>query len=227
MHRDQQHSRFEDLEENVQLEVRAGLQKELELNDLPHLGELLQFEVADVPLKGHDTHALGRLAQFLDEIYPQRAFRITPIYRALLSEVAVRNNNQELLSSYEDLIRLKSISRRRFGELLIMVGVTTMELKWDTIEGRLNSEGAPLSLVQGLRREWEAVELDRISRADVVHLRLREIVNESCKKHRAVPRLVDVIDIIYAEIESEVKPVWTFSEMYVKACVVMGVYEPE
>jgi Cap4-like dsDNA endonuclease family protein len=225
--RTKDHLCFEELDEGIQSDVSARLQKELGLGELPSLAKLLEFEVTDMPLKGHETHTVGKLAKFLQEMYPERAFRVMPIYRALLSEVAVRNNNQEQIAAYEDLIRLKSISRRRFSELLVTAGVSRVELKWETVEGRLNSEQAPLPMIQELRREWEGVELDRLSTADVVHLRLWELIKKSCGIHRAIPKLRDAVETVYAELVLEVDSSWPFSETYLKTAIVMGVYESE
>jgi hypothetical protein len=150
-----------------------------------------------------------------------------PIYRALLSEVAVRNNNQQQISSYEDLIRLKSITRKGFDELLADVGVAPVELKWESVENRLNVEGASLPLVKALKREWDTVSLDRFSRADLIQLRLRTLIEESCKKHSGTPKLTDLIENVYNEIAPAIDPQWTFSEIYIKAAIVLGIYESQ
>ena len=223
-HRDQCHTVFLELDDSVQSEVRENLQKELKLAELPTLESLLEFDVAEVPLRGHDTHTKGRLTEFLEALHPDRPFHIVPIYRALLSEVAVRNNNQEQITSYEDLIRMKSISRRQFEKLLGIVGVSRPELKWETVENRLNAEHAPLALVRGLRREWDAVSLDRLAVANVIQLRLKEIIEKSCSQNAGIPRLVDYLEAVYQEIASEVKSTWAFSPMYIKAAIVMSIY---
>jgi len=221
------HLSFEELDETLQSDVCKCLQKELGLSNPPSLTGLLEFEVTDLPLREHETFAKGLLTNFLEYMYPERSFRIAPIYRALLGEVAARNNNHEAIASYEDLIRHKSISRDRFDSLLVTAGVSRMELKWETVEGRLNSEQAPLSLVQALRREWEGVELDRLSKPDVVHLHLWEIVGDLCETHKHIPNLMGRIEAIYAAVASQINPSWPFSEMYLKAEITLGIYESE
>lgn len=218
---------FEEFADNVKADIHASLQKELALTEPPVLEGLLQFAVTDIPLKEHNTYVTGKLANFLDHRYPGRPFRIVAIYRALLSEVAVRNNNQEPIATYDDLVHLKSISRTRFEEILVAAGVSLFELKWDTIEGRLNSENAPLPLVQGLKREWENVTLDRISRADVLHLRLWEIVSQACVSNQHLPTLLAAVEAAYLEVISNIDPSWPFSEMYLKTAVILGIYEPQ
>jgi hypothetical protein len=221
------HLLFEELASGVQIVLAEHLKTELSLADAPPLIGLLQFTVTDIPLKSHDVYVRGKLADFLEKIYPARAFRIVPIYRALLSEVAVRNNNQEAIDTYDELVRLKSISRSQFAGLLVAAGVTRMELTWDTIENRLNSEQAPLTMVQGVRREWEGVELDRISGPDVVHLRLWGIIARCCAGHRATAALTDAVEAVYLQVALEIDPSWPFSEMYLKAAIILSLYEPQ
>lgn len=219
------HLLFDELLDAVQSQVGESLKQELELSDTPSLSGLFKFEVTEVPLKGHETYTKGKLADFLHEIYPERPFRVASIYRALLGEVAARNNNHEPLHKYEDLIRVKSISRIRFSDILAEVGVTPLELKWETVEARLNSEHASLAFIQGLRREWDGVELDRISRAEVIHLRLWEIIAKLCGAIPSVAILADAIESVYSELFAEIDKEWPFSEAYIKAAIVMGIYE--
>ena len=221
------HLLFAELHTTVQSEVQESLKGELKLTAPPVLAELLEFRTADVPLESHETYAKGKLADFLYDMYPERPFRVTPIYRALIGEVAFRNNNQGPIEKYEDLIRLKSISRRSFNDILQTAGVSPNELKWEAIENRLNSEHAPLQLIQGLRREWDGVELERISAAEVIHLRLWEVIENRCAAHSEITTLVDAIDAVYPDVVSAVDRAWPFSEMYIKAAIIMSIYDPK
>jgi hypothetical protein len=220
-------TKFEDLSPDNQSEIRDRLKSELEMTEAPELSSLLELALSDIPLKEHDTHTKGRLVNFLQTKYPHRTFNITVIYRSLISEVAVRNNNQDEIRTFENLVRLKSISRRRYEELLVLAGVSRTEITWSSVESRLNSEGAPLSLLQAMAREWEGALLDRVANRDVVRLRLSEIIRGSCRKHAAIPRLTDLVNTVYEEILPQVDPRWDFSEIYLKACIVVTSYEPE
>jgi hypothetical protein len=220
----QKHIDFNDLDEETKTNVCDQLKTELQLTDPPSLTSLLEFHVSDLPLQGHDTHTRGRIVEFLQGLYPDRSFRVVPIYRALLSEIAVRNNNQEPVSTYEDLVKLKSISRSQFDKILATVGVKKPDISWDMVEQRLNSEFAPLPLVQGLRREWETVSINRLSRVDLVQLRLRQAIEKSCSEHSGLPKLIEYIETVYSEINGEATSLG-FSEMYTKAFIILSIYE--
>ena len=129
--------------------IVEGLTAELGLTGTPKVDGVIEFAKADIPIKGHETHAKGKIVEFLQTLFPDQQFRITAIYRALLSEVTVRNNNDEPVGTYEDFLRLKSISRSRFDVILQESGVSKKEPAWGEVAQRLGTELAPLPLVRG------------------------------------------------------------------------------
>jgi hypothetical protein len=111
-------TKFEELDPKDQQLIIEGLTAELGLTGTPKVDGVIEFAKADIPIKGHETHAKGKIVECLQKLFPDQQFRITAIYRALLGEVTVRNNNDEPIDTYEDFIRLKSISRSRFDVIL-------------------------------------------------------------------------------------------------------------
>jgi hypothetical protein len=80
-------TKFEELDPKDQLLIVEGLTAELGLTGAPKVAGVIEFAKADIPIKGHETHAKGKIVEFLQKLFPDREFRITAIYRALLSEV--------------------------------------------------------------------------------------------------------------------------------------------
>jgi hypothetical protein len=219
------HTKFEELDAKDQQLIVEGLTAELGLTGTPKVDGVIEFAKADIPIKGHETHAKGKIVEFLQTLFPDQQFRITAIYRALLSEVTVRNNNDEPVGTYEDFLRLKSISRSRFDVILQESGVSKKVPAWGEVAQRLGTELAPLPLVQGIRQEWDAALLDKLVKRDPPYLQLRELVATACKKYRTCEKLVDLISFAYQDVVSSLKKEWAFSEMYVKACIAVEVYE--
>lgn len=220
-------TKFEDLDSATQDGMREELRKELQTTQGPELSSLLEFALSNIPLQDHVTHAKGKLVNFLENLYPGRRFDVGTVHRSLLSEVAVRNNNQDDIQTFEELLRCKSISRERFESLLKIAGVRPTEIDWAGVEGRLNSEGAPFSLVRAMGQEWEGVLLDRVANRDVVRLRLDGVIKDSCRKQIDVPRLLDQIEAVFAEVTPALDSKWGFSEIYLKTRIVMALYEPD
>ena len=225
MHYDQELTQFSDLDETIQASIIAGLRKELNLSTGPEIEGVLEFRRADIPIKGHDTHARGKLAEFLQELFPEREFRIIPLFRTLLSEVANRNNNLDQNQTYDDFLKHKALSRRRFTEILKRAGVSDKKPDLQEVLQRLNSEGALFPLVKGVRQDWDGVLLDRLARRDVPHLRLWESVKEAVDANVGEGRLLDLIAQATAAVQSSLSREWGYSDNYVKTCIIIEAYE--
>lgn len=216
---------FADLHQEHRKKILEALEAELVPQEPITLDGLLAFSKSDIPLRDHETYARGRLAEFLQKLFPDREFSIVPLFRALLSEVSVRNNNHEENASYEDLLAHKALSRRRFTEVLKEAGVSAIRVDLQEVLQRLNTEGCPFKQVASIRREWDAVQLDRLAKRDIPYLRLREAVREAVDLHLGQPRLVDLIDLSYENVAPRLPKEWGFSEAYVKAWIMLEAYE--
>jgi hypothetical protein len=225
VHYDQEVTKFSDLDMATQDTIATTLQKELGLADKPVIDRLLEFRKADLPIKGHDTHGSGKLAEFLQCLFPTKEFRIIPLFRALLSEVVSKNNNLDPNDTYDDFLKHKALSRRRFTELLEQAGVSDKKADLSEVLQRLNSEEAAFPLVSGIRREWDTVLLDRLAKRDIPHLRLWESVKDAVSNNLSEQRLLDLVMKGTAAVLSQLKREWAFSENYIRTCIVIEVYE--
>lgn len=223
--RDQNSTKFTDLHEDYQKQILEGLAAELMHDGLITLDGVLEFTRSEIPLRDHHTHARGKLAEFLQTLFPDREFRLFPIFRALLSEVESRNNNSEENSTYEELLRHKALSRRRFTELLDEIGISAARVELQDVSQRLNAEGCPFTFLTAIRGEWDAVQLDRLARRDIPYLRLREAVKLAIQTHMSQPSLMTLIEICYKDVVPNLRREWDFSEAYVKTCIAQEAYE--
>jgi hypothetical protein len=225
VHYDQELTKFSELDIATQDAIVLALQKELGLPEKPVVDGLLEFRKADLPIKGHDTHGTGKLAEFLQRLFPKKEFRVMPLFRALLSEVVSKNNNLDPNHNYDDFLKHKALSRRRFTEVLEQAGVSHRKVDLLEVSQRLNSEEAPLPIVSGIRREWDSVLLDRLAKRDIPHLRLWESVRAAVNNNLREQRLLDLIAKATAEVIPQLKREWAFSENYINTCIVIEVYE--
>jgi hypothetical protein len=224
-HTDLQATKFAELHKDDQELICDALKNEHGIAGVPALNGILEFVKSDIPLRGHDTHAKGKLAEFLQQLFPDRKFSIIPLYRALDSEVAVRNNNHDQNLSFEDLVRRKALSRRRFLEVLQQAGVSPVRVELQEVVQRLNSEGCPFATVADLRRDWDGAQLDRLEKRDIPHLRLRESVIAAVESRAERPRLTDLMTECYDEVAPKLRMEWSFTPTYVKVFIVLEAYE--
>jgi hypothetical protein len=225
MHYDQELTKFSELDDATQKAIIETLQRELDLKTKPAVEGILEFRKCDIPLKGHNTHGTGKLAEFLQNQFPKGEFRIIPLFRALLSEVVSRNNNLDPNPTYDDFLKHKALSRRRFKEVLQEAGVSRTKVDLTEVSQRLGAEGAPFPLTAAIRSEWDSVQLDRLAKRDIPHLRLWESVREAVENHAAEDRLVDLIAKAIIEVLLGLRREWGFSDNYIKTCIVIEAYE--
>lgn len=224
-HRDAQHTKFADLNGTEANAIRCKLKEEHSLPEEPDLDGILEFAVSEIPVKEHATHGAGRLAEFLDALFPKKQFSTVPLYKALLSEVSLRNNNQRQINSFDDLILHKSISRSSFNRILGAVGVTSAQTTWQEVGDRLNVEGMSISELSALKKEWDTVVLDRVSRRDLQYTQFSSLIARACRGNN-FQKLQDAIANIYAEVSSQIRKEWDFPDAYVKSAIALEIYEP-
>lgn len=218
---------FNNLSPADQKLVADALKAEFTLSDGPQLDGILRFTKATLPLKDHATHAKGNLVDFLEIQFPTKQFPITPLFSALLSEVAARNNNQDKINSYDDFLRHKSISRRRFAEILSQAGVSAKRVDWIEVAQRLGSEEVPFSESQAIRREWDGVVIDRLSRRDIPYQKLWTAIRTACGESIEELMLMSMLKSIYSRVATKLRREWGFTEPYVKTCIIFQIYELE
>lgn len=225
MHYDRELTTFDELHLDNQKTIKEALKTEANLENDPDLSGLVEFAKADLPLRKHDTYVRGKLTEFLQQLFPDREFRIFPLYRSLLSEVVVRNNRKEAIETFEDLLTHKSLSRSSFSEVLRQAGVSESSVTFDEVSQRLNAEGCPFNLLSAIRKEWDAVRLDRLAARDLPRLRLREALRESVTSHIAETRLLDLIEKAFADVRKMMRREWGFSDIYLKTAIIIEAYE--
>ncbi len=225
VHRSEEHTKFADLAKVERDAIKAGLKVEHELEKDPELDGVLEFAVTDIPVKTHSTHGAGRLSEFLNELFPQKQFNTIPLYKALLSEVALRNNNQRPITSFEELIKHKSITRATFNRVLTRLGVTSTATTWDEVVERLNSEEYGFAQLTAMKKEWENVVLDRLTRRDLQYAQLSGSIAKLCKG-MPVTKLSEAVESVLEELKSKVRKEWDVTDAYLRSAITLEIYEP-
>jgi hypothetical protein len=222
---DRKQTSFDALDDRDQKQIVCSLKVEAHLESDPVLSGLLEFVRSDLPLEGHDTYGRGRLAEFLNALFPNKKFQIHVLFGALLSEVAARNNNQDTIESFADIIKHKSLSRSRFSQILDQAGASHKGVEWFEVSQRLNFEGVSLPYIQGVREQWDLVTIDRLARRDVPFTRLWQVVEAECQKHENVSNLYETVEKVFAEVKPTLREEWGFSSSYVRTCIIVKIYE--
>jgi len=157
-----------ELDQQTRNSIRDQLKKEHGLATEPEFVDITSFEVAELPLEGHATFALGRLAEFLETLNPEGSFKPRLIYRTIADEIKRKNNYDGRWSSFDEFLREKGLGRKGFDQVLKTVGAhRDFDWIWSRIEDRLNAEQMPILQTRRLRDVFRRYSIDRASRKDV------------------------------------------------------------
>ena len=69
----------------------AQLKEECCNGNDPILDDAFRFNVSDLSMDGHETHAKGKLGEFLERLDADRGFRTSLVYRTLNGESLIRD----------------------------------------------------------------------------------------------------------------------------------------
>ena len=90
-----------------------------------------------------------------------------------------RNNNLEQNRTYDEFLKHKGAESAAVHRYIATSrSVRDKKAELSDVSQRLNTEQAPFPLsVAGIRRDWDAVQLDRLAKRDLPHFRLWDAVS--------------------------------------------------
>ncbi len=199
------------------------LKEEHALAEEPAFADFTYLEVSDLPLRGHDTHTRGKLAEFLERLNPSGTFKISLVYRTIADEVKRKNNYHAEVNTFEAFVREKAIGRAAFTEILRRVGAyEDFDAMWARVEGRLNSEGAPVFMIRKLRDEFRRFVIDRLSKTESAFQRLEGYMGRlvaAAEVEDAGPALLTLLDSFVQAIRADAQAAdyLRYADDYIKA----------
>lgn len=215
----------------MQSKIARQLCEEHTLSDDTAFAHFTFLEVSDLPLKGHDTHTRGKVAEFLERLNPSGSFKISLIYRTIADEVRRKNNYHSDVLAFDGFVREKAIGRSTFTDILKRVGAyEDIESLWRRIEARLNTEQVPVFMIRKLHDHFRRFAIDRVSQTDVTLKRLQDSVRrhlaaaeEQVDSNTLVPLLESAVAAIRAD--SGAREYLRYDDDYIKALALATLYE--
>lgn len=207
--------------------MAAQLKDEHGLPEVPSFGDLVFFIASDLSLGDHETHTKGKLNEFLEDLFTNRKFQLSTIYRAISDEIKRKNDYEKRLSTFSELIDKKSIGRSQFQKMLDGLGVKTdLDEAWNTLETRLHSEAYPLPELLGIKRQWKRYEIDRMDATNLTTQQFQTVIQSFVSSAQSDLTLSALVETGYQSCSQEPSFSRTFpNASYVKAAILMEYYE--
>jgi hypothetical protein len=179
------------------------LKGELDLDDVPDLGQLASFKQSVLHLDAHEEQAQGRLVTFLEGCAPGRPLKPSLVFRSLKGELRRRNDTEARGGDFAKLCETKGIARDVFqGMIEIYLSTGDPADRWRTIHTSLENAGLPFVKIQELRRAFIALDAELL---DPTNLVLGECLDAAKAVAEALPDSLtgplEVIEAIVTGIE--------------------------
>lgn len=221
---------FADLSQDELGCIASALKAERGLTEEPDLTAIWCLRRTDLSLNGHATHAQGKLAEFLERMYPARAIPIPTLYRVLITEISRKTNSEFTGASFQDLVSRRGITRSLFQSILDNLR-DPKEL--DPILAQVNHlltvEGYSFADLEALSADCKKFEIDRMDPTNESLNSLRQFVKKTMddmKERGSYRTLTQKLSMVVAQCrDSQNTQHQFYSDTYLKAMAILVQYE--
>jgi hypothetical protein len=142
----------------------------------------IQIERSFLPLVDHAIFAKGKVAEFLDSIFPGKAIPSKSAYLVLFDEVRRRTNEELTSADFSDFAARKGIGRDSVQAIINLVAdQVDASNVWTDVSNLLTAEGIQPRALATLRSEWRTYLVQRM---DVSNTALAKLAAE-CSQQAA------------------------------------------
>jgi len=211
---------FDDVHADARTKVLTAVKQEHALTDDPAFPSRTEFVVTPAHVAGHDDHAIGVLARFLEEVLGTTdPVSAVAAHRALFDEVRRRTNVEGTMHTLDDLVAKKGFTRKQFQDLLDRLRQTRdVRNEWPAIASELATGGMPLVRRKRIETQWNRYYIQRADHANDDLHSLRERVAVAIAAHlRQNVSLVGLIDGVVQQVGTHP----AFAADYVAAMLLM------
>lgn len=207
------------------------LQLEHTPNDCSDFTNYINFKVTKLSNTDSSTHCQGELTNLIHALNPEHKINPTLAYKQIYGEIQKRaktTTSDKSLSTIQDLIEIKGISKAQFLNLLKNAGLyKSVEEEWNEVQTLLKENNiGPIELLK-FRKSWRDVSMKLISDVDKIPLMnlKKEIENnfdESIKS--GIINDNSSINDIWTNCEKNLS-ITIFDNYFIKCLIIKILYE--
>ncbi|WP_143349734.1 dsDNA nuclease domain-containing protein [Elizabethkingia miricola] len=224
----------QDLSIDEKTQIENYLKSELGIEWFEEFLNVIFFHTTELTIQHHNEITKDKLNKFIESIYNiDVKYNPSLAYRTIFDEVNRRNNIEKDINSFEELIKLKSISKSDFENMLKIVisEPDKLEQLKKTIFNSLDLAGISISLRKNLINSWKDVEIQYLSVTNDFFMKCVDIIKKSINKNLngLDTGILQCLDIIYKDI-SDHKVILSqkiYSEYFLKIIILKELYDEE
>jgi hypothetical protein len=172
-----------DLEKAELDKVIQSLKNEHSLNKLKDFSNITFFKLGELSIDKHSELTKVKLADYIEKNLPDVKYQISPLYKSIFDEIRKKSNVEHSITDFEELKKYKSVSRKDFDSYLesLKTSESIKEL-YNSVENRLNSEGAGFSIIKSFRKNSKLYEIKKMTYNDKALKNVEKEIKQAIKK---------------------------------------------
>lgn len=192
---------LKDLHPSALKTIHQKLMKEFGVSSIdPDFPCLTFLKVSSLSVKDSSGHTKGKLAEFLQTMHPGVKCNPDLIYQNIFDEVKRKSRYDMPLTTLDELIRYKGISKSYFSQMLSIMGTTKdYDVVWNRVSNALTSERVKAGQVLQYRSAWKMLEVERMNSDNLVlkeaFIQVSQIIEEN-KTTYSEKSLIEIVNDI-------------------------------
>ena len=162
--------------------------------------KLIHFVRTDLSLNDASDHLKGKLGSFVAKVIGSVEYNPDTLYKTIVEECRTKSKFTGGISSFDDLIRHKSITRSQVEGWLNIVRERQRAPQWSDVSQDLGLGALELAAV---RREWNRYRLDILNPGDEGGNRIRDAIRAQITDHTASElQMADLLAALFSQTQA-------------------------
>lgn len=219
------------LSNKVLTDIKTSIKKEFKQETLPNFENYTYLNIAELPVKQQIEITQNILSDFIESSFPNLYIKPKEIYDFIFGEIKRKNNYENKVQTFKEVIEKKSISKNDFDKMIQVVISNSMnrfENLRDKIEERLNSEKFSINFTLNFKKHFRDYEIDRMDKNNDLLNRVVHIIDEIVKRYRNEEyehNLKECLDFIFQKFTLNFNINNLYKTDYIKTIILTKLYE--
>jgi hypothetical protein len=164
------------------------------------------FARSSLAIDDLEKHAMGHVASYLANKFPENSVRADVLCKALYSEIRVKATSTEDAAEFDDLKRIRGISKSQFGAMLSL----TLAKKPDT------------AIVEGILTTLTHEQLPYVKRNAIKQALRRFLIDKAGKGVTSLEHLLGIVEVNLGAVPSTLVTSWDVATWIVQQMLLQG-----
>lgn len=184
---------------------------------------LIYFDVSSLDLINYEETVLGKFVNYLSRKSIESTLtRTKSIFYTILSEIKRINNCEKRAYDFDELLKLKSITREELLNMINNLRIDTTDDMWEDIRSYMLHDGFSTFEATKVGQQWKRCNIDLMNIDNLLLLEIREDVRKIISKS-GFDNCKSFTEYIYSELRNK-KYFKIYSKEYLYAIILKEMF---